>query len=171
MSASGGGRLQQDRANELPRDLVLMMSPDERFAIVSRERMMEQVAPVSSVTDVLGSMARFVATLTWVGEGDAREQLAALGLSTSAVEDQIAAARRQPTVLERITTPGYRNAEGQEVVRRTEGRGAGGQRIFVLRCGVCGHEYGAYGCDTDIRRCPSCQDGPPGLSVDLTRRA
>jgi hypothetical protein len=157
----------------LPPNLVLLMSPDGRFAIVSRERMMEQASPVSSVTDVFGSMARFLAALPWLDEADSREQLAELGLSASEIEAQIDGARRklavmrsQPTVMERITEMGYRNQEGQEVVRRTEGRGADGQRVFVIRCGVCGHEYGAYGCDADIRRCPNCQDGPPGLPVE-----
>jgi hypothetical protein len=158
---------------ELLPDLMLMMSPDGRFAILTRERMMEQMPPVSSVTDILGSMARFVATLAWLSEADVRDQLATLGLSAAAVEDQIGAARRklavmqsQPTVMERITEVGYRNDDGQEVVRPTEARDTGGQRVFVMRCGVCGHEYGAYGCDADIRRCPNCQDGPPGLPVE-----
>lgn len=38
-------------------------------------------------------------------------------------------------------------------------------RLELMRCRVCGHEYGAYGCDADIRRCPQCQDGLPGLPV------
>ena len=160
-------------AGAMPPDMVLLMAPDGRFALISRERLLEQAVPVGSVTEILGAMARALTALPWRSEDDTREQLVALGLSAAAVEDQIGAARRklaimqsQPTVMERITTPGYRNDEGQEVVRRTEARGGSGQRVFVMRCGVCGHEYGAYGCDIDIRRCPACQDGPAGLPLD-----
>ena len=155
-----------------PPDLMLLMSPDGRFALLSRDRMMAQVAPVSSVEDTLTSMFRFASTVTWVTEPEARNQLAGLGLAPPDIDGQIAAARRklavissQPTVMERITKVGYRNQDGQEVIRRTEVR-VGEQRIFVMRCSVCAHEYGSYGCDTDIRRCPHCQDGPPGLAID-----
>ena len=153
-------------------DLMLLMVPDGRFAVISRDQMMARAAPISSVEDTFAWMARFVSTLTWLSEAEAREQLAGLGLTASAIEEQFAAARRklavmssQPTVMERITRVGYRNRDGQEVIRRTELR-VGDQRVFVMRCSVCGHEYGIYGCDADIRRCPRCQDGPPGLPVE-----
>ena len=38
------------------------------------------------------------------------------------------------------------------------------QKIYVLRCGDCGAEYGANGSDVHIRLCPHCQSGRPGLS-------
>ena len=65
------------------------------------------------------------------------------------------------------TTPGYRNANGQMVVRAT-GFASGsfpGQRIYHLRCGGCSFEYGANGCDIHNRRCPKHQDGEPGESL------
>jgi hypothetical protein len=154
-------------------DLLVLQAPDGRFAVVSRERMMAHVAPVSSVEDAPASMFRFLSALTWLSEADTCAQLAALGLTASEIDEQFAAVRRKqavmtsaPTVMERITRIGCRNADGQEVIRKTARTGAGSQRVFVIRCGVCGHEYGAYGCDIDIRRCPSCQDGPPGLPTD-----
>jgi hypothetical protein len=52
------------------------------------------------------------------------------------------------------------------VIRKTDRTGsAPGQRVFILRCTVCNHEYGADGCDIYDRLCPKCQDGPPGLAV------
>lgn len=36
------------------------------------------------------------------------------------------------------------------------------QRVYVLRCNGCGHEYGADGCDIHLRRCPICEGGVPG---------
>lgn len=38
------------------------------------------------------------------------------------------------------------------------------QKIYVLRCKHCEHEYGANGSDIFQRKCPNCQDGAPGLS-------
>jgi hypothetical protein len=34
-----------------------------------------------------------------------------------------------------------------------------------LRCGHCGHRYGANSCDFHIRRCPEHDGGKPGLEV------
>ena len=50
------------------------------------------------------------------------------------------------------------------MIRKTERDGnAPGQRVFILHCTVCDHEYGSDGCDIYDRLCPKCQDGPPGL--------
>ena len=156
------------------RGVLLLPSPDGRFAILDRERLSAEIVPPRCLEDTLPAMAQLAATLTWLSEHDARAELAALGLSAPAVDERIAAARRRldvwssaPTVMERITKIGYRNADGQQVIRKTSVVGAEAQRVFVLACTVCGHEYGAYGCDVDIRRCPSCQDGPPGVSLAL----
>jgi hypothetical protein len=156
-----------------PPDPMLLMSPDGRFAIVTLDRFMAHVGPVPSVEDMPAAMVRILSALSWLSEEETRIALTGLGLDASAIDAQFAAARRrlavmssQPTVMERITKVGYRNAEGQEVVRPTDRR-AGGQRIFVMRCTVCGHEYRSYGCDADIRRCPGCQDGLPGLPIDV----
>ena len=82
------------------------------------------------------------------------------------VADQIQRARtmRQlhesgPWSMTRITAIGFRNREGQEVVRKTGREGTTlDQRVFVLRCSVCGHEYDCDGCDIYDRLCPNCQD-------------
>lgn len=69
------------------------------------------------------------------------------------------------TVAERNTTDiGYENVNRQKVVRATMLEGnLPGQRVYVLKCGKCDHQYGANGCDIHIRRCPMCDGGQPGL--------
>ena len=60
---------------------------------------------------------------------------------------------------------GYENRNGQTVIRPTGLEGTDyGQKVYVLKCGHCGHQYGANGSDIWLRRCPSCQDGRPGLA-------
>ena len=89
------------------------------------------------------------------------------------VEDQIDRARHYASIgadfrWERTTAIGFRNDCGQEVVLKTPAAGSiPGQRVYVLRCGACGHEYGANGSDVHSRRCPTCQDGPPPLPIAL----
>jgi hypothetical protein len=62
------------------------------------------------------------------------------------------------------TSVGYVNRNGQTVVRATKQPGNDHlQYVYVLRCGPCGHEYGANGSDIFQRRCPVCQGGAPGL--------
>jgi hypothetical protein len=64
------------------------------------------------------------------------------------------------------TAPGYTNPNGQTVVRETAMRGTDhNQRIYVLRCTICGIEYGVNGSDIFQRRCPNCQKGRPGLPI------
>lgn len=74
--------------------------------------------------------------------------------------------RHPRSLLEQSTTAvGYENASGQTVVRPTNLSGnLPGQRVYVLKCGKCGHHYGANGCDIHIRRCPACDGGQPGLA-------
>lgn len=68
----------------------------------------------------------------------------------------------------RTTDPGYRNRNGQIVVRRTDQRGTDHyQWVYVLRCEECGHVYGVNGSDIHERKCPACQDGRPGLSLEV----
>jgi hypothetical protein len=117
-------------------------------------------------------MVSAIGAMAWLSEAEVRTRLAGLGLDGPAIDERIEAARRRlsvmssaPTVMERITRAGYRNADGQEIVGRTERRSSDGQRLFVVRCTVCGFEYGSYGCDADIRRCPRCQDGLPGAPI------
>ncbi len=65
------------------------------------------------------------------------------------------------------TTIGFTNPRLQTVIRATRLPGTDhGQKIYVLRCGSCGAEYGANGSDIHARRCPSCDGGRPGLETD-----
>lgn len=62
------------------------------------------------------------------------------------------------------TAPGYRNRNGQTVLRSTGLAGTDhGQSVYVLQCGGCRHEYGSNGSDIFQRRCPVCRGGRPGL--------
>jgi hypothetical protein len=74
------------------------------------------------------------------------------------------------------TTPGHINPQNQRVVRRVRpSESFPGQYVYELECQrprrsgvVCGHRYGANGCDIDGagsgrgRQCPVCQDGAAG---------
>jgi hypothetical protein len=63
------------------------------------------------------------------------------------------------------TKIGNINRNHQTVVRSTGLPGTDhGQRIYMLRCGDCGVEYGANGSDIFQRKCPACQGGAPGLA-------
>jgi hypothetical protein len=63
------------------------------------------------------------------------------------------------------TDSGYRNRNDQIVVRKTNVKGNDhGQTVYVLRCEICGREYGANGSDIFQRKCPFCQGGKAGLS-------
>ena len=65
----------------------------------------------------------------------------------------------------RTTEPGYTNRRGQKVLRKTAEHGNDhNQRVYVLKCGDCAHEYGANGSDIFQRRCPKCQGGATGLA-------
>lgn len=64
------------------------------------------------------------------------------------------------------TQIGFQNRNQQVVVRKTDLPGNDhNQVVYVLRCGVCGHEYGANGSDIFQRRCPDHDQGRPGLPV------
>jgi len=65
------------------------------------------------------------------------------------------------------TEIGYRNRNDQVVVLPTDLPGTDhNQKVYVLRCERCSHEYGANGSDIHLRRCPNCQAGRPGLDFD-----
>ena len=69
---------------------------------------------------------------------------------------------------ERTTLPGYVNRNNQRVIRRTDIPGNDhNQYVYVLRCGRCGHEYGANGSDIWLRKCPKCDGGAPGLEYEV----
>lgn len=166
-----------------PSEIVLLKLPEqdqgssdegpakaERFLMMDREELFQTLGPVSRER-LMENFAQLLQQPS-LDEAGVREALLHRGFSSRDIDDQLAAARRKyavmtskPTSWEHITRIGYRNPDGQEIVRKTNAGGPQGQRIFVLRCTVCGHQYGAYGIDADIRRCPDCQEGPPGLPV------
>ena len=62
------------------------------------------------------------------------------------------------------TRIGFVNRNAQVNMRATDLPGNDHlQKIYVLRCEHCGHEYGANGSDIFQRKCPNCQDGAAGL--------
>ena len=159
-------------------DVVLLKLPgrppeQERFVMIDRRQLFPTLAPgqPASREQWMDHFARLLEQPP-LTEGAVREALLQRGLSARDIDEQLTAARRkyrvmtsQPTSWEHITRIGYRNPDGQEIVRKTDAGGPQGQRIYVLRCTVCGHQYGAYGFDADIRRCPVCQDGPRALPI------
>ena len=65
------------------------------------------------------------------------------------------------------TEPGYRNRNGQLVVRSTHLAGTDhNQYVYVLRWEGCVHEYGANGSDIHLRKCPYHQSGAQGLPTE-----
>src|SRR5687768_11620012 len=157
-----------------------MMPEDEgeRFAILWRDRMpIEKFARSRSLEEVREAYRSCLASATSLTEAGMRAQLAAMGLPNDDIEDQIERARdmqagfrdafaRGEIVWESPTRVGYRNDHGQELIRKT---GLPGtlplQKVYVLKCGSCSHEYGANGSDVHTRRCPACQDGAAGLPI------
>jgi hypothetical protein len=119
---------------------------------------------------------RYMEAATLLTEQDVRRHLAAAGLSADAVDAQVQRARRarantahwiasgEQFIWESTTAIGYRNRDDQVVLHRTDLSGSRlYQRVYLMRCDQCGHEYGVDGCDVHNRRCPNCQGGPPGL--------
>lgn len=63
--------------------------------------------------------------------------------------------------------PGTLNENGQQVVRRV-GHAAEdlpGQVLYLLKCNHCGFEYAEAGIRVHGRKCPSCSEGKPGVSI------
>ncbi len=157
-------------------DVILLKLPGdgpEQFVMISRSELFPGLSAGESATreQWMDHFARLLQQPRLVESG-VRDDLLRRGLSAREIDEQLAMARRrfavmtsQPTVWEHTTRIGYRNADGQEILKKTDKGGPDGQRIYVLRCTVCEHVYGAYGIDADIRRCPACQDGPAGIPV------
>ena len=157
-------------------DIVLLKLPGrepEQFVMIDRSELFPMLAPGEPASREHW-MAHFERLLQQppLSEAALRDALLRRGFSAKEIDSQLTTARRkyavmtsQPTSWEHITRIGYRNPDGQEIVRKTNVGGPEGQRIYVLRCTVCGHQYGAYGFDADIRRCPVCQDGPRALPI------
>lgn len=147
------------------------MPEGERFAIIYPESILARTFPSLAKEHWKDAMRRYFASNQLFTESYVRARLAAMGLDETAVSMQIQRARRLNefnalTSWEHVTAIGFRNREGQQVIRKTDREGSvPGQRVFILRCTVCDHEYGANGAEVYDRLCPKCQDGPPGLPV------
>jgi len=66
------------------------------------------------------------------------------------------------------------NRNGQRLVRKTTAPGTDhGQHIWIVVCerqdsagATCGFRYGSNGSDFFQRKCPRCQKGAPGPSIE-----
>ena len=151
--------------------VCVVMPEGERFAIIHPETMLARTFPPRPGEQWPDAIRRYFESNRLFTEDRLRARLAEMGLDEAAVSEQIRRARKlnemnQHVSWDRITSIGYRNREGQQVIRKTERDGSTpGQRVFILHCTVCDHEYGTDGCDIYDRLCPKCQDGPPGLPV------
>ena len=149
--------------------ICVPMPEGERFAIITPETMIARTFPPKRGESWPEAMRRYFASNRLYTENDLRVKLGEMGFDETVASDQIQRARKMNELNERsswdhVTSIGYRNREGQQVIRKTVREGsAPGQRVFILHCTVCDHEYGTDGCDIYDRLCPKCQDGPPGL--------
>ena len=149
--------------------------PDgERFAIFPLADWLLAASPSrwgSPPATLMEAMENFVRSLELMTEESIRARLQEMGLAGDAITTHIVRARNTREMnkvwsWEVVTVPGYRNEDGQVVVARTSRTGGEPtQRVFMMQCGVCGHQYGTYGAEIPHRLCPSCQDGPPGLPL------
>jgi hypothetical protein len=152
-----------------PLVISVPMPDGERFVIIRPDIMLPRAFPPKPAETLVEAMQRVFINEPKLTEDDLRVELAAMGFDEAAVAEHIARARRARqlndlTSWDHVTTIGFRNRDGQELLRKKDREGrTPEQRVFILRCTVCGHEYGAEGCDIYDRLCPRCQDGPPGL--------
>ncbi len=61
------------------------------------------------------------------------------------------------------------NRNGQKLVAQTSAPGNDhNARVWVVECTMvdCGHRYGVNGTDFFQRKCPKCQSGERGLSIE-----
>ncbi len=145
----------------------------ERFAIFRRDDWLRSASPSQwgSPATLIAAMEQCVRSLELMTEESIRSVLQDMGLAGDAIANHIMRARNlremgQGGTWERVTDVGYRNEEGQVVVSRTDRMGGDPeQRVYVMQCSVCAHEYGTYGSEIPHCCCPQCQDAPPGLPV------
>jgi hypothetical protein len=151
-------------------------SEGERFAIFRQSDWLRSASPSqwgtpSTLFTAVELIEQFVHSLELLTEDSLRDRLGEMGIAAGAISDHIVRARKvrhmhEGASWERVTAVGYCNEEGQVVLARTfRTGGEPEQRVFVLRCRVCGHQYGSYGADIPRRCCPNCQDGPAGLPL------
>jgi hypothetical protein len=154
-------------------DVFVVSAPiaeGELFAIFRSEEMLGSYMWLKSksLEELRAAFDRLLQTAPILSEDEVRAQLADMGLPNDAIEDQLDRARRMhifnaqassgQLAWETTTAIGYRNNHGQEVRQKTERAGTlEFQKVYVLRCGHCGHEYEADGCEVHSHRCPHCQ--------------
>jgi hypothetical protein len=151
--------------------ICVPMPEGERFAIVTPETLLARTFPPKPGEQWADAVRRYFTSNRLYTEDDLRVRLGEMGLNEAAASEQIQRAREVKEMNlqgawehAHVTSIGYRNREGQQVIRKTEREGTTpGQRVFVLHCTVCDHEYGAEGNEIHDRLCPKCQDGPPSL--------
>jgi hypothetical protein len=160
-----------------PADFVVLAfesSDGERFAIFRQGDWFRSPARSrwASHDKWLPAITRFMPSLELFTEEAIRARLREMGLDRDSATRHIVRARRIRdmnkigALWEAVSEIGYRNEEGQVVMARTTRTGGvPRQRVFVMRCSVCGYQYGTYGSEIPHRCCPNCQDGPPGLRV------
>jgi hypothetical protein len=90
--------------------------------------------------------------------------LKAMGLQPDEVAHQLERARRSQNpikgqfIWERTTKIGFRNAQRQLVVRKTDDLGSGPfERLYELECEDCHCRYRRTGSEVHATRCPHCQ--------------
>ena len=152
--------------------VICVPRPDgDWFALIETEAMIALTFPPRPGEAWSDAMRRYLHAQELLTEDGIRARLAAMGLDERAATERIFQARRQTALnakgsWDHITTIGFRNREGQLVLRKTDRDGQSpGQRVFILQCTVCNHEYGCDGCDIYDRLCPKCQDVAAGLST------
>ena len=117
------------------------------------------------------AMEQFVQSLELLTEESLRARLQEMGIADDAAASYVARARNiekmnQGGSWERVTDVGYRNEEGQVVVSRTDRMGGDPeQRVYVMQCSVCAHEYGTSGSEIPTAAVRIVRTRPPGLPV------
>ena len=136
----------------------------ERFAMFTADQFPPQpVVRTRLVEDIRRMFEELLRTVPSMSESDVRAELSARGFPPDDIEDQIERARNperlaEGFVWESPTDIGYRNVHRQEVIRKTAASGTQAfQRMYVLHCGDCAHEYETEGREIHRRRCPRCQ--------------
>lgn len=161
------GRSVRSQAIELI-DVRNKLSHNEPFSLEDAERALDTMRRVLQAADAMEAASHVAALRDEI----LRTRMADQGkpgvpASQAPVALQRSPVKRPRNRSQKTTEPGYRNRNGQVVVRKTDLPGTDHmQRIYVLRCDACSHEYGANGSDIHLRRCPACGAGAPGLAFD-----
>ena len=149
----------------------IMQPPQDKDLVAAMMNVPKFTSSAEAKAWVRQRWERHLHSLPSLSEADAREELAHCGFTPTDAKEKLAKARRTRewvphTSFDWLTEIGYRNVHGQTVTRKTDRFGtAPFQRVYLMHCEQCGHEYGANGCDTHVCRCPACQNGSPAVPV------